>query len=115
MALRIQGLMLWLQQNDWPPDIHELSMTKLHDLLMTYMRNVSSSNFGRNWLPWLVDVSFWNEMRYQLVGLTSYARFGHLDSADGSNILEVVAEHINRKRSPAKFFGLALRAWIDFL
>eukprot|EP00434_Breviolum_minutum_P017002 symbB.v1.2.014999.t1/scaffold1110.1/size137258/2 len=40
---------------------------------------------------------------YQLVGLTSYARFGHLDSADGSNILEVVAEHINRKRSPAKF------------
>lgn len=41
-----------------------------------------------------------------MVGLTSYARFGHLDSADGSNILEVVAEHINRKHSPAKFFGL---------
>jgi hypothetical protein len=42
--------------------------------------------------------------RYQLVGLTSYARFGYLDS-DGSNILEVVTEHINRKRQPLQFFG----------
>lgn len=40
---------------------------------------------------------------YQLVGLTSYARFGHLDSSGGSNILEVVTEHINRKRQPLQF------------
>ncbi|CAL1131488.1 unnamed protein product [Cladocopium goreaui] len=39
---------------------------------------------------------------YQLVGLTSYARFGYLDS-DGSNILEIVAEHINHKRQPLQF------------
>ena len=39
------------------------------------------------------------------MGLTSYARFGHLDSAGGSNVLEVVTEHINRKRQPLQFLG----------
>ena len=39
-----------------------------------------------------------------MVGLSSYARFGHLESGEASNILEVVAEEIDPKEQPLRHF-----------
>ncbi|CAE7671092.1 avt5, partial [Symbiodinium pilosum] len=44
---------------------------------------------------------------YQIVGLSSYLRFGHLESG-GSNILEVVAASISVGQSPVRFALVSL-------
>ena len=40
---------------------------------------------------------------YQVVGLTSYCRFGRLEAGKGGNILEVVAESISLLETPLRF------------
>ena len=110
MALRIQGLMLWL------PPISTSYPWLLHDLLMTYMRNVSSSNFGRNWLPWLVDVRFLIRDEVS-IGWTHElcSLWPPWFSRWKQHPWSCSRAHQSKAFSCKVFFGLALRAWIDFL
>lgn len=47
--------------------------------------------------------------RYQMVGFSSYLRFGHLTSGEASNILEVVTEQVNPHTEPMKFLRAPIR------